>query len=74
MVDWYEVKEGDEYAHVRASNTRTAFDKGFIATCGRDYKLRPGEVMTIHVIRLRGSTEKVKTLEQAYQESRKKKG
>ena len=73
MADWYEVQEGDEVVHVRATNTRTAFDRGFRLHCGMDYKLPPGQKMTITVLRLRGGTEKVKLLEEVYQESRKKK-
>jgi hypothetical protein len=70
MAGWYEVQEGDEVAHVRATNTRTAFDRGFRLLCGMDYKLPPGQKMTMTVLRLRGGTEKVKFLEQVYQESR----
>ena len=73
MSDWYEVVEGDELAHVRASNTRTAFDKGFCELCGTGYKLPPGHKMNISVMRLRGESEKVKFLEKVYQDSRKKK-
>jgi len=73
MADWYEVAEGGEVAHVRATNTRTAFDKGFRLHCGMDYKLPPGEKMTITCLRLRGGNEKVKLLEKVYQDSRKKK-
>jgi hypothetical protein len=73
MADWYEVQEEEETVHVRATNTRTAFDRGFRLTCGMNYKLPPGQKMTITVLRLRGGTEKVKLLEQVYQDSRKKK-
>ncbi len=73
MANWYEVQEGDEIIHVRATNTRTAFYKGFVSTCGRDYKLPPGGKMTITCVRLRGGTGKVKLLEKIYQDSRKKK-
>lgn len=74
MANWYEVEEGGEVAHVRATNTRTAFDRGFRMHCGMDYKLSPGQRMTITVLRLRGGSEKVKFLEKHYQDSRKKKG
>lgn len=70
---WYEVQEGEEFAHIRASNTRTAFDRGFRIHCGMGYNLKPGEKMTITVLRLRGGTEKVKLLETIYQDNRKKK-
>lgn len=73
MADWYEVKEGDETSHIRASNTRTAFDKGFRLMCGMDYKVPPGQSITITCLRLRGGTETVKLLEQVYQDMRKKK-
>lgn len=73
MADWYEVQEDGETTHVRATNTRTAFDRGFRQLCGRDYKLAPGTTMSIKVFRLRGGTDVVKTLENLYQESRKKK-
>jgi hypothetical protein len=73
MADWYEVQEGQEVSHIRATNTRTAFDKGFRILCGRDYKIPPGQKMTITCLRLRGGTEKVRLLEKVYQESRKKK-
>lgn len=72
MADWYEVEEDGETVHVRASNTRTAFDRGFRTLCGMDYKLPPGSTMDIRVTRLRGSTEMVKLLEKAYQDSHKK--
>jgi hypothetical protein len=73
MAAWYEVEEDGEIAHVRATNTRTAFDRGFTMLCGRYFKLAPGEKMTMHVLRLRGGSEKVKLLEKIYQDSRKKK-
>lgn len=73
MAAWYEVAEGGESVHVRATNTRTAFDRGFRLLCGMDYKLPPGQKMTITVLRLRGGTDKFKLLEQVYQESLKKK-
>jgi len=73
VADWYEVQEGQEVIHVRATNTRTAFDKGFRALCGRDYKVPPGNMMTLRCLRLRGGSEKVKLLEQIYQDSRRKK-
>lgn len=73
MADWYEVQEAEEVAHVRASNTRTAFDKGFRLLCGMDYKIPPGHKMTLTCMRLRGGTEKVKLLEKTYQEMRQKK-
>lgn len=70
MADWYEVEEAGEVAHVRATNTRTAFDRGFRLLCGMNYKLPPGQKMTITVLRLRGGTDKVKLLEKVYQETR----
>jgi len=73
MADWYEVEEDGETAHVRATNTRTAFDRGFRLLCGRDFKVAPGAKMTITCLRLRGGTEKVKLLEKVYQEMRAKK-
>ncbi len=73
MADWYEVQEGQEIEHVRATNTRTAFYKGFTILCGSSYRLTPGHQMTITILRLRGNSEKVKLLEQVYQENRKKK-
>lgn len=73
MADWYEVEEDGEIAHIRATNTRTAFDEGFRLLCGRDFKLAPGTTMKLRVMRLRGGTEKVKLLEKVYQDSRKKK-
>jgi len=72
MSAWYEIQEGDEIAHVRASNTRTAVDKGIRLLCGMDYKLPPGNVMVIKCLRLRGGTDKVKLLEKIYQERRPK--
>jgi methionine aminopeptidase len=72
MAGWYEVQEGDEVAHVRATNTRTAIDRGFRLLCGMNYTLEPGTAMTIRVMRLSGRTEKVKLLEKVYQESRKR--
>jgi hypothetical protein len=71
MADWYEVEEAGEVTHVRATNTRTAFDRGFRLHCGMNYKLAPGQKMTITVLRLRGGSEKVKRLEQIYQENRR---
>ncbi len=72
MASWYEIKEGDEIVCVRATNTRTAFNKGFGLTCGRNYKLPPGHQMTITCTRLRGGTGKVKLLEMMYQEKIKR--
>ena len=73
MANWYEVEEDGEVSHIRATNTRTAFDKGFRLLCGMDYKLPPGKKMTITCLRLHGGDEKVKLLEKVYQDSRKKK-
>jgi hypothetical protein len=72
MADWYEFQEGNDVVNVRATNTRTALDRGFRLTCGMHYKLPPGQKMSITVLRLRGRTDKVKLLEQVYQESRQK--
>ena len=72
MADWYEVEEQKETVHVRASNTRTAFDRGFRLLCGMNYKVTPGETIHLRVTRLRGNTEMVKVLERTYQESHKK--
>ena len=72
MADWYEAKEGNETTHVRASNTRTAFDRAFRRMCGMDYKVPPGTTLTITVLRLRGGSEVAKTLEQVYQDMHKK--
>lgn len=73
MADWYEVREGNEAEHVRASNTRTAFVKGFNLLCGTKYKLSPGYKMTISVVRIRGSSDIAKMLERNYQDSKHKK-
>jgi len=67
---WYEVQEEDEVVHVRASNTRTAIDKGFRRLCGMKFNLLPGVKMTLHCMRLRGGSEKVRILEQFYQRTR----
>jgi hypothetical protein len=72
MSDWYQVTEGDETVHVRTSNSRTAFDRGFRLLCGMDYKIPPGETMAITCTRLRGGSEQAKLLEQVYQETRQK--
>lgn len=72
MADWYQVTESRETVHVWASNTRTAFDKGFRLLCGREYKLPPGYQMTIICQRLRGGSQMVKDLEKVYQETKKK--
>lgn len=71
MANWYEVQEGKETVHVRATNTRTAFDKGFRLLCGMNYKLLPGTAITLTCLRLRGGTEKVKLFERVYQDARK---
>jgi hypothetical protein len=68
MADWYEVTVDGDTQYIRASNTRTAFDKGFTTHNGRELKLKPGHSMTIRVLRLCGGTEKVKQLEKFYQE------
>jgi len=70
MASWYEVQEDDEVVHVRATNTRTAFDRGFCLQCGSNYNLPPGQKMTMTVLRLRGGSEKVRLLEQVYRENR----
>ncbi len=73
MADWYEVEEDSEITHVRATNTRTAFDKGFRLLCGTDFKVQPGRTLTLKVLRLRGGSDVAKTLEKFYQETRKNK-
>ncbi len=72
MSAWYEIQEGKEVAHVRASNTRTAIDKGFRSLCGMDFTLPPGVPMTIRCIRLSGKSELVRTLESNYLATRPK--
>ena len=74
MADWYEVQEEDgETTCVRATNTRTALNRGFRRLYGREYKVAPGRFMRIKVLRLFGDTVAVETLEKIYQKSRKKK-
>jgi hypothetical protein len=73
MADWYIVQEGDERTHVRTSNSRTAFDRGFRVMCGMNYKIPPGQSLTITATRLRGGSELAKQLEKVYQEMQAKK-
>jgi hypothetical protein len=69
MADWYEVTGDKETGHVRATNTRTAFDKGFTLLYGANFKLLPGYQMRITVTRLRGGSDKVKSMEKFYRDS-----
>jgi len=66
-IQWYEVREGDETAHIRASSTRAALGKGFTATCGSRYILPPTGRMTIGIRRIPGNSELFRFLENNYQ-------
>lgn len=74
MSNWYLVQRGNASAFVRATNTRTAVDEGFVELCGRGYKMATHERMTLSLAKFSNNDSDAQHQEELYRIKRSKRG